>query len=121
MKKYIISNETEINEQNVKDWIDAFTSNIQPRLIYLDSFYQGEDDIMKYPFEKRDVNSQIHVNLAYMTVQNIVSYCFGKEPTQDYHKDFKFGKYIDELKFKNNEILEDKALESDCSRVGLAY
>lgn len=121
MKKYIISNETEINEQNVKDWIDAFTSNIQPRLIYLDSFYQGEDDIMKYPFEKRDVNSQIHVNLAYMTVQNIVSYCFGKEPTQDYHKDFKFGKYIDELKFKNNEILEDKALESDCSRLGLAY
>ena len=121
MKKYIISNETEINEQNVKDWIDTFTSNIQPRLIYLDSFYQGEDDIMKYPFEKRDVNSQIHVNLAYMTVQNIVSYCFGKEPTQDYHKDFAYGKYIDELKFKNNEILEDKALESDCSRLGLAY
>ena len=121
MKKYIISNETEINEQNVKDWIDAFTSNIQPRLIYLDSFYQGEDDIMKYPFEKRDFNSQIHVNLAYMTVQNIVSYCFGKEPTQDYHKDFAYGKYIDELKFKNNEILEDKALESDCSRLGLAY
>lgn len=121
MKKYIISNETEVTEINVNDWITEFTSNIQPKLVYLDSFYQGEDDIMKYPFEKRDVNSQIHVNLAYMTVQNIVSYCFGKEPTQDYHKDFKFGKYIDELKFKNNEILEDKALESDCSRLGLAY
>ena len=121
MKKYIISNETEINEQNVKTWIDDFVTNIQPRLVYLDSFYQGEDDIMKYPYEKRDINSQIHVNLAYMTVQNIVSYCFGKEPTQDYHKDFKFGRYIDELKFKNNEILEDKALESDCSRLGLAY
>lgn len=121
MKKYIISNETEINEANVKDWIDEFTTRIQPRLLYLESFYQGEDDIMKYPFEKRDVNSQIHVNLAYMTTQNIVSYCFGKEPTQDYHKDFQYGDYIDDLKFKNNEILEDKALESYCSRLGLAY
>lgn len=121
MKKYIISNETEINESNVRDWIKEFCSDIQPRLLYLESFYQGEDEVMKYPFEKRDVNSQIHVNLAYMTVQNIVSYCFGKEPTQDYHKDFKFGDYINELKFKNNEILEDKALESDCSKLGLAY
>ena len=121
MKKYIISNETEITESNVQDWLTNFTSNIQPRLYELDSFYQGEDDIMKYPFEKRDYNSQIHVNLAYMTVQNIVSYCFGKEPTQDYHKDFKYGDYINELKFKNNEILEDKALESDCSKLGLAY
>lgn len=121
MKKYIISNETEITESNVQDWLDKFTSNVQPRLYELDSFYQGEDDILSYPFEKRDVNSQIHVNLAYMTVQNIVSYCFGKEPTQDYHKDFQYGDYIDDLKFKNNEILEDKALESDCSRLGLAY
>ena len=121
MKKYIISNETEVTEKNVQTWLDKFTSNIQPHLQYLDKFYQGEDEIISYPYEKREVNSQIHVNLAYMTVQNIVSYCFGKEPTQDYHKNFKFGKYIDELKFKNNEILEDKALESDCSRLGLAY
>lgn len=121
MKKYIISNETEVNETNVQGWIDEFIANIQPRLIYLDSFYQGEDKILQYPFEKRDFNSKIHVNLAYMTVQNIVSYCFGKEPTQDYHKNFKYGDYIDDLKFKNNEILEDKALESDCSRLGLAY
>ena len=121
MKKYIISNETAINKANVQYWLDTFTSDIQPKLLELDSFYHGEDDILTYPFEDRSVNSQIHVNLAYMTVQNIVSYCFGKEPTQDYHKDFKYGKYIDELKFKNNEILEDKALESDCSRLGLAY
>ena len=121
MKKYIISNETEITESNVQDWLDKFTNNIQPRLLELDSFYQGEDNIMKYPFEKRDVNSQIHVNLAYMTVQNIVSYCFGKVPTQDYSKSFEYGEYIEELKFKNNEILEDKALEGDCSRLGLAY
>lgn len=121
MKKYIISNETEINKQNVKDWIDKFCADIQPHLVYLDSFYQGEDEIKSFSYEKGDRNSKIHVNLAYMTVQNIVSYCFGKEPTQDYHKAFKYGDYIDELKFKNKEILEDKALESDCSRFGLAY
>ena len=121
MKKYIISNETEINETNVRDWIKEFCTDIQPRLFELENYYQGEDDIMKYPFEKRGVNSQVHVNLSYMTVQNIVSYCFGKEPTQDYHQNFKYGKYIDELKFKNNEILEDKALESDCSKLCLAY
>ena len=121
MKKYVISNETAITETNVQNWLNDFTSNIQPRLIYLDSFYQGEDNIIKYPFEKREVNSEIHINLAYMTTQNIVSYCFGKVPTQDYAESFKYGDYIDELKFKNNEILEDKALESDCSRFGLAY
>lgn len=121
MKKYIISNETEITAKNVQTWLDKFTSDIQPHLQYLDKFYQGEDEIISYPYEKRDVNSQIHVNLAYMTVQNIVSYCFGKEPTQDFHKDFQHGEYIEDLKFKNNEILEDKSLESDCSRLGLAY
>ena len=121
MKKYIISNETAITPKNVQTWLDKFTSDIQPKLFKLDSFYQGEDEIISYPYEKREVNSQIHVNLAYMTVQNIVSYCFGKEPTQDYRKGFEHGDYIDDLKFKNNEILEDKALESDCSRLGLAY
>ena len=121
MKKYIISNETEIKEKNVQNWLTQFTDNIQPHLKDLDSYYQGEDEIISYPYEKREMNSQIHVNLAYMTVQNIVSYCFGKEPTQDYSKSFKHGDYIDDLKFKNNEILEDKALESDCSRLGLAY
>lgn len=121
MKKYIISNETEITEKNVQNWLEKFLSNIQPHLLELDSFYQGEDEIISYPFEKREVNSQIHVNLAYMTVQNIVAYCFGKEPTQDYHEKFEYGEYIEDLKFNNNEILEDKALESDCSRLGLAY
>lgn len=121
MKKYIISNETAITPKNVQTWLEKFTSTIQPHLLFLDSFYQGEDEIISYPYEKRDVNSQIHVNLAYMTVQNIVSYCFGKEPTQDYHKDFEYGSYIDDLKFRNNEILEDKSLENDCSRLGLAY
>ena len=121
MKKYIISNATEITEKNVQNWLTQFCDNIQPKLLILDSFYQGEDVILKYPFEDNKRNSQIHVNLAYMTVQNIVSYCFGKEPTQDYGKDFQYGKYIDELKFKNKEILEDKALESDCSRLGIAY
>ena len=121
MKKYIISNETDITEKNVQNWITQFINNIQPHLYYLDSFYQGEDEIISFPYEKREVNSQIRVNLAYMTVQNIVSYCFGKVPTQDYHADFQYGDYIDDLKFKNNEILEDKSLESDCSRLGLAY
>lgn len=121
MKKYIISNDTAITEKNVQTWLDKFTSKIQPHLFFLDSFYQGEDEILSYPYEKRDVNSQIHVNLAYMTVQNIVSYCFGKEPTQDFKKGFEHAEYIEDLKFKNNEILEDKSLESDCSRLGLAY
>ena len=73
MKKYIISNETEITEKNVQTWLEKFTSTIQPHLLYLDSFYQGEDEIISYPYEKRDVNSQIHVNLRLSNI-NIVSY-----------------------------------------------
>ena len=121
MKKYIISNEIDVNEQNVGDWINDFISNIQPHLCYLEAFYQGKDEIVKYPFEQKRINNIVHVNHAYMTVQNIISYCFGKIPTQDYKKEFEYGKYIDELKFRNNEILEDKALESDLSRLGIAY
>lgn len=121
MKKYIISNETEITAENVQTWIDTFLGTVQTKLIDLDKFYQGEDDIISYSYEKRAVNSKIHINLAYMTVQNIVSYCFGKEPTQDYHKNFQYGDYIDDLKFKNNEILEDKALEADLAKYGVAY
>ena len=37
MKKYVITNDTTINEKNVKTWIDDFCTNIQPHLLYLDS------------------------------------------------------------------------------------
>lgn len=121
MKKYIIANDTEINESNVKDWINEFTSTIQPHLLYLDSFYQGKDKIQKYPFDSNRIDNQIHVNMAYMTVQNVVSYCFGKTPTQDFHKEFKYGEYIEELKYKNKEKTEDKSIENSCSKYGLAY
>ena len=53
MKKYVITNDTEITEKNVNTWITAFTSKIQPYLLYLDEFYQGTDDIKKYPFDQK--------------------------------------------------------------------
>ena len=121
MKKYVITNDTTINEKNVKTWIDDFCTNIQPYLLYLDSFYQGTDDIKKYPFEQKRINNDIHINLAYMTVQNVVSYCFGKAPTQDYHSDFKYGSYIEELKYKNKDKTENKSLENSCSKYGMGY
>ena len=117
MKKYVIANDTTINESNVKDWIKDFCGNIQPHLLYLDSFYQGKDDIKKYPYDKNRINNY----MAYMAVQNVVSYCFGKTPTQDFKQGFSEANYIQELKFKNKENTEDKALEHDCSKLGLAY
>lgn len=121
MKKYVIANDTTINEQNVQLWIDDFIGNIQPHLLYLDSFYQGKDDIKKYPYEVHRIDNSVHVNLAYMTVQNVVSYCFGKVPTQDYKPEFEHSKYIEELKYENKEKTEDKAIECACSKFGLAY
>ena len=121
MKKYIITNDTTITEKNVNTWITDFTSNIQPHLLYLDEFYQGTDDIKKYPFDQKRIDNDIHINLAYMTVQNVVSYCFGKAPTQDYHEDFKYGSYIEELKYKNKDKTENKAIENSCSKYGLGY
>ena len=56
MKKYIISNETAITPKNVQTWLDKFTSDIQPKLFELDRFYQGEDEIISYPYEKREVS-----------------------------------------------------------------
>lgn len=121
MKKYVITNDTEITEKNVNTWITDFTSNIQPHLLDLDSYYQGTDDIKKYPFDQKRIDNDIHINLAYMTVQNVVSYCFGKAPTQDYHQDFKYGSYIEELKYKNKDKTENKAIENSCSKYGLGY
>ena len=120
-KKYIVTNDTEITELNVKDWIDNFNNSIQPKLIELNDYYEGKDNISKSRPETRREENNIHVNLSYMIVNQMVSYCFGKPMTYDFRENYEYEKYIRGLQYKNQESSENVAIEKDCSKYGLAY
>lgn len=119
--KYIVANDIEINEKNVQNWINSFCANIQPCLIELDNYYEGQDDLGKIATDSRREGNTIHVNLAYMVVNEMVSYCFGKPMTYDFRSDYKPEEYIRDLQFRNNEDAENIEIEKDCSKYGLAY
>ena len=120
-KKYIVTNDTEITELNVKDWIDNFNNSIQPKLIELNDYYEGKDNISKSRPETRREENNIHVNLSYMIVNQMVSYCFGKPMTYDFRENYEYEKYIRDLQYANKESSENVAIEKDCSKYGLAY
>ena len=120
-KKYIVTNDTEITELNVKDWIDNFNNSIQPKLIELNDYYEGKDNISKSRPETRRTDNIIHINLSYMIVNEMVSYCFGKPMTYDFRENYEYEKYIRDLQYANKESSENVAIEKDCSKYGLAY
>ena len=120
-KKYVVTNDTEITELNVKDWIDNFNNSIQPKLIELNDYYEGKDNISKSRPETRREENNIHINLSYMIVNQMVSYCFGKPMTYDFRENYEYEKYIRGLQYKNQESSENVAIEKDCSKYGLAY
>lgn len=120
-KKYVVTNDTEITELNVKDWIDNFNNCIQPKLIELNDYYEGKDNISKSRPETRRTDNIIHINLSYMVVNETVSYCFGKPMTYDFRENYEYEKYIRDLQYRNQESSENVAIEKDCSKYGLAY
>lgn len=119
--KYVIANETIINETNVKDWIDCFLTDIQPKMNDLDSYYEGRDELNKLRIDKRRADNNIHINLASMIVSDVVAYCFGKPMTYDFVKEYPEEEYIRDLQYKNDEEMENIAIAKDCSKYGLAY
>ena len=120
-KKYVVTNDTEITELNVKDWIDNFNNSIQPKLIELNDYYEGKDNISKLRTDNRRADNNIHINLAYMITNEMVSYCFGKPMTYDFRENYEYEKYIRDLQYANKESSENVAIEKDCSKYGLAY
>ena len=120
-KKNVVTNDTEITELNVKDWIDNFNNSIQPKLIELNNYYEGKDNISKSRPETRRTDNIIHINLSYMIVNEMVSYCFGKPMTYDFRENYEYEKYIRDLQYANKESSENVAIEKDCSKYGLAY
>lgn len=120
-KKNVVTNDTEITELNVKDWIDNFNNSIQPKLIELNNYYEGKDNISKSRPETRRTDNIIHINLSYMIVNEMVSYCFGKPMTYDFRENYEYEKYIRDLQYANKESIENVAIEKDCSKYGLAY
>lgn len=118
MAKFIISAEKEINKQNVTDWLNEFENQIKPKLLELNSFYKGKDDLKKAILPQKRINNQIHVNLASMIVNNSVNYFIGK-PISYKFNNFSNQQTIEDL--QEDEELENKSLAKDCSKYGLAY
>lgn len=112
---------TEINEQNVADWIELFKKGRQKQLQVLEDFYNGQDNIGKIVQGTNRINNNVHVNLAYMITKNAVDYFIGEPVSYSYDKSFKESEYVDDLQFVNLEEAENKKLAKDCSKFGKAF
>lgn len=121
MGKFIISSETEINRENVADWLSQFENDIKPKLEELNSYYKGIDDLKKAKISKKKrIDNKIHVNLASMIVNNSVNYFIGKPISYKFDDGFN-SETIEELQVDDIEEIENKSLAKDCSKFGIAY
>lgn len=119
--KFVVTNDKSITELNVQHWLESFEQNIQPMLFELKSFYDGTDNISKLRTDNRRADNNIHINLSYMVVNEMVSYCFGKPMTYDFVEGYEYEDYIRDLQYENKENSENVSIEKDCSKFGLAY
>ena len=121
MGKFIISSETQINKENVADWLSQFENDIKPKLEELNSYYKGTDDLKKAKISKKKrIDNKIHVNLASMIVNNSVNYFIGKPISYKFDDGFN-SETIEELQADDIEEIENKSLAKDCSKFGIAY
>lgn len=118
MTKFITSTEKEITKENVQNWLCQFETCLKPKLIELQKFYNGEDDLKKAQLPKKRINNQIHANLASMIVNNSVNYFIGKPVTYKFNNGFN-SKLIEDL--QEDEEVENKSLAKDCAKFGIAY
>ena len=119
--KFVVTNDKSITELSVQHWLESFEQNIQPTLFELKSFYDGTDNISKLRTDNRRADNNIHINLSYMVVNEMVSYCFGKPMTYDFVEGYEYEDYIRDLQYENKENSENVSIEKDCSKFGLAY
>ena len=119
--KFVVTNDKSITELNVNYWLECFEQNIQPMLFELKSFYDGTENISKLRTDNRRADNNIHINLSYMVVNEMVSYCFGKPMTYDFVEGYEYEDYIRDLQYENKENSENVSIEKDCSKFGLAY
>lgn len=119
--KFVVTNDKSITELNIQHWLESFEQNVQPTLFELKSFYDGTDNISKLRTDNRRADNNIHINLSYMVVNEMVSYCFGKPMTYDFVEGYEYEDYIRDLQYENKENSENVSIEKDCSKFGLAY
>lgn len=121
---YVTSSDTNVTPTNILSWINAFNSDVLPKLHNLDLYYQGKDDLNKVETEldkanKRKINI-IHSNLAKMIVTNACGYFIGK-PVSYSFTDKGLEKLVRDLMWRNDEQAENQTLAKYCSKYGIAY
>jgi SPP1 family phage portal protein len=121
---YVTASNTDITTMNIKTWISTFVSDILPRYVKLDKYYEGKDFLNKIQTEldkanKREINN-IHSNLARMIVSNACGYFIGKPVTYAF-EDTQFEKEAKALFWVNDEQAENQTLAKIASRYGVAY
>ena len=73
----IQADSTVINQNNVTQWIQAFTNYILPNRIRLGQYYDGENIITKQGAVKDRPNYSINVNMAKYIIDVATAYTFG--------------------------------------------
>lgn len=120
--KFVYSDSRDVSIENLKSWLKQFETDVQPRLIKLDSLYKAKDRIDKGKQKKENrPDNNIHVNLAKMITRNATSYFIGKPVTYSFEKSFAEQKKIEDVLFNNSEEQENKSIAKDLSKFGIAY
>lgn len=120
---YITASDIKVTPVNIQNWIQIFLKE-KIRYDELEDYYTGKDFLNKVETEldkanKRQVNN-IHSPLARMIVNNAIGYFMGKPVTYTF-EDEAFGKYVDEVLWRNDEQAENQTLAKIASKFGVAY
>lgn len=114
---------TEINTNNVSNWITNFKNNILPNRIKLGQYYDGENAIVKQGAVKGRPNYSINVNMAKYIIDVSTAYTFGV-PVQYTTENEQEKAILEKLQYilkncNDNEI--DFQQGGDMATYGLSY
>lgn len=123
MQYQIMADNTEINAENVKEWIRIFQNKILPERKKFGDYYDGKNCIVKQGAVEGRPNYSINVNMAKYIIDVATGYAFGSpikySTDSDSAKDI-----LDKLQYvhKNCNIAElDFQQGGDMSTYGVAY
>lgn len=119
----IVTDYTEVNDQNLSSWVLDFITNYQPNLQKLGQYYDGLNKVIKKNTVKNRPNYSINVNLAkYITDVQTCYFC-GQAITYDYleEKGQQLKEILEPIFTNNYEDEENFKLASDASCYGAAY
>ena len=119
----VMAENSEINANNVKEWLQVFKTCILPERIKYDEYYEGKNCIIKQGAVTGRPNYSINVNMAKYIIDVATSYTFGIPVAYDTQND-NAKKVLDKVKYihKNCVVSEvDFEQGGDMATYGVSY